>query len=116
MEICPACKGQLISWCFEVPAHSQDLWSENHFCDPVNVCTLRALISGEEVPLLVIHDEDSDWQVLDGGSVEGRDPVLTRVTDVADIHPSLVDFLDLPIGWEAWRDTPESEWTRAPLN
>ena len=114
MEICPACGEQLISW-RETPAHSRDVWTENHFCEPVTVWTIESLINGDEVPLLVVHDEDGDWQVLDGGSVEGREPVLTRVGDVADVHPSLADVLDLPSGWEAWRDTVGSAWNRAPL-
>ena len=53
------------------------------------------------------HD-DLLWQVLDGESVEGREPVIARVTDIADLHPILDELLDLSEGWEARRTDDES--------
>jgi hypothetical protein len=47
--------------------------------------------------------------------VEGRGPVIARVTDIADLHPILDELLDLSEGWEARRTDDESTWTRAPL-
>jgi len=47
--------------------------------------------------------------------VEGREPVIARVADIADLHPILDELLDLSEGWEARRTDDESTWTGAAL-
>ena len=64
---------------------------------------------------MVARDAEDDWQVLDGKSVEGKSMVIAYISDVSDLHPSLVEVLDLPVAWEAWRDNQHSPWKRAPL-
>ena len=77
--------------------------------------TLPSIFDGSEVPLLVIHDGEGDWHVLDGKSVEGKSGVVAYVSEASDLHPSLADVLDLPVGWEAWRDESGASWKRAAL-
>lgn len=89
--------------------HTQD-----HVCNPINVITLPSVLDGSSVPLLVAHSDET-WQVLDGASTDGREPVVAVVTDISDLHDSLRNVLDLPNGWEAWRDDANAEWQRAPL-
>jgi hypothetical protein len=113
-EICPSCRQQLISF-RPTPALAAGMWSANHFCDRVPIVTLPEIFDGSSVPLLVYRDYAGSWQVLDGGSVEGRDLVVAFVTDVADLHPSLEACFDLEPGWEAWRDTADGRWQRASL-
>lgn len=112
-EVCPVCRKQLI-WFRPMPALATRRWTENHFCNRIPVFTLPSIFDGS-VPLLVAHDADGDWQVLDGKSVEGKQIVIACVADVTDLHPSLVEVLDLPRGWEAWRDDEAAVWKRAPL-
>jgi hypothetical protein len=114
-EDCPNCRRQLISF-RQTPTLSLDLWSENHFCFRVPIFTCQEIFDGDTIPLLVIRDDDADWQVLDGESTEGRDLIVAFVADVRDIHPSLDEVLDLAVGWEAWRQDADSPWVRSPLD
>ena len=62
--------------------------------------------------LLVVHDEDGDWQVLCGLT---DDPLHGRVACLGcllDIEPSIASLADLPRGWCAWRESPDAPWHR----
>lgn len=113
MEECPACKRQLIGW-RGAPSASRGLWSENHFCGRIVVAMTPAVFEGTAVPLLVMHDTDDSWQVLDGGSVEGTEPVVVLLDDITDVDPLLAVLLDLGRGWCAERDDAEGEWYTYP--
>ena len=65
--------------------------------------------------LLVTHDaDDGAWQFVNGwGDTETTDSaMLVHVEHVLDLDPSLHALSDLPLGWRAWRQTPEHEWRR----
>ena len=115
-EECPNCHAQLISF-RQTPAASLDLWTENHFCNRLPVFTVDKILRGLEVPAWVVHDDEGDWQV--SGEDGFGDPVLSAVafvTDVSDLHPSLAEVIDLPVGWEAWLDDATGTWKRGPFD
>jgi hypothetical protein len=87
------------------------------FEDPPNVATIttRPVIDGSSWIALVSHDEDDGgWQFLgpegpleDQAMVVGLGSILKR-------DGSIAELADLPLGWRAWRTTPDQPWQRAP--
>lgn len=88
------------------------------FDDPTNVATFtsRQIISGDDWIYYVGHDEgDGAWQFHGkSGSCDGPDTVVVSLASVVKRDPSIRGLSDLPLGWCAWRDSPELEWRRAP--
>lgn len=82
---------------------------------PDTLVMTTATVAYDAAPVtVVIHDEDGEWQFLDG------DPEPAGVTFVHLAHvvaqaPGLVALADLPSGWEAAR-TAAGEWVREPLD
>jgi hypothetical protein len=64
--------------------------------------------------LLVIHEDDGDWQFLDGGFVNEENAVVVHIGHVFEKHPDLRSLADLPEGRAAERDSVTGEWRRYP--
>jgi hypothetical protein len=80
-----------------------------------NAAYLAAAVHRDELPiLLVIHEDDGDWQFLDGGYVDDVDAVAVHIGHVFETHPDLRLLVDLPEGWAAERDSIAGEWRRYP--
>jgi hypothetical protein len=62
----------------------------------------------------VVHDEDGEWQFLDGPAEEGS-LALVHLAHIVEGRPELTCLNDLPPGWEATRAEP-GRWDRAPLD
>ncbi len=73
--------------------------------------TKRIAFEGRDV-VYVVHDEDGDWQFLDGEDVTPDDGVLVHLEHVVGAHPRVADLGDLPRGWEAWQEPPGGDWIR----
>lgn len=78
--------------------------------------TLRPILEGEQPILAVFHDvADRGWQFLAGDEEPDLDD--GRVVELAAmvaVDPSVADLADLPIGWVAWRESPDEPWQRGP--
>ena len=80
-----------------------------------NAAYLTGTVHRGELPiLLVIHEDDGDWQFLDGGPVGDEDAVAVHIEHVFENHPDLRSLADLPEGWAAERESLEGEWRRYP--
>ena len=67
----------------------------------------------ERPVLLVIHETDGDWQLLCGGDHDvGETPHVVGVGHLLDRDPSLQELADLPLGWEAERESADASWQR----
>ena len=89
------------------------------FSDPPNVAsfTVRDIMSKAKPILLVCHDsEDGSWQFLTGGPAQTSDAMLVALKEVIDLDPSLLELADLPLGWQASRETQRSAWTRSQMS
>jgi len=89
------------------------------FEDPPNVAvfTCLAITSGEDWVHYVSHDlDDGAWQfhTSDPDPVPDDDVRIVALKRITEIDPSVCELFNLPCGWHAWRDTPESEWNREP--
>ncbi len=82
------------------------------FPDPPETVALTTRgVAFEGAPVMVVvHDDEGEWQFLDG------DPDLTDVAfvhlgHVVEHHPEVVAVADLPVEWEARRG-PGGRWRR----
>lgn len=39
---------------------------------------------------------------------------MVGLNHILEEHPAVRELFDLPLGWEAERDSPEGEWVRRP--
>jgi hypothetical protein len=77
---------------------------------------LSGAVHRNELPiLLVVHDDDGDWQFLDGGAFDEEDAVAVHFGHVFEQHPELRSLADLPEGWAAERDSIGRDWRRYRL-
>jgi len=86
------------------------------FADPPNVATftVRQVLEGSPI-LHVSHDaDDGAWQFLTAGETQEEDARVVGLGTVVDLDPTIMELADLPLGWRAWRDTPEGPWRRSP--
>jgi Domain of unknown function (DUF4262) len=68
---------------------------------------------GREPIRLVMHFEDGDWSFLDGiGPYDSDSMVLLHLEHVLERDPIVVDLIDLPVGFEAYREAVDQRWER----
>jgi hypothetical protein len=72
-------------------------------------------IFSNDSPILLVCHADEDWQFLCGEAHEGEKPRVVGLGHLVDRDPSLRELMDLPLDWEAERDTQDSQWRRAPI-
>jgi hypothetical protein len=83
--------------------------------DPhVGVFTTRQVMEGLPV-LLVTHDPDYEWQFVCGTTNADADLAHVHLHHLYEIDPTIGELADLPIGWQAWRASPDEPWQRSLL-
>jgi hypothetical protein len=84
------------------------------FADAVNTAsfTTRQVLDGLNPVVEVYHDHDGDWQFLCGTTTAVADLKLVCMGCMLERDPSLAELADLPRGWSAIRDDPQSDWKR----
>lgn len=78
------------------------------------VASRRVAFDGEWVAYVSHDEEDGVWQFHPAartGSV--ADACLVALNEIVKRDPALLQLADLPEGWHAWRDSPQSPWTIA---
>lgn len=85
------------------------------FADAENTAafTLNQIADGEKPILYVVHDEDGDWQFLDGGAASEEDAAVVSLKNIAELDPSIKQLADLPVGWKAERTSVDQPWQRS---
>ena len=76
------------------------------------VISFTRIMDGSQPILYVVHDEEGDWQFLDGGDVSEEDAATVSLKRVAQHDPSVKSLADLPVGWAAERAGVDQEWQR----
>jgi len=87
------------------------------FEDSPNVATIttRPVMDGTSWIALVSHDEDDDgWQFIGPEGAAMDQAMLVGLSEVLERDPSIAELADLPLGWRAWRETPDALWQRGP--
>ena len=85
------------------------------FDDPENVASFscRHVLEGQPVREVSHDDDDGAWQVLCGEAHEDDDIRIVCLGCLVEREPGLVVLADLPYGWCAHRESPDSPWVRA---
>lgn len=76
------------------------------------VISVTRITDGTKPILYVVHDEDGDWQFLDGDDVSEEDATVVGLKRIVDLDPSIKLLADLPLGWAAERKSAKDEWQR----
>ena len=82
--------------------------------DAVNTAaftTIQVLHHGFPI-LAVSHDEDGDWQFLCGTTTETEDCLVICMGCAFQLDPTVGRIADLPLGWQAIRDSATGAWER----
>jgi hypothetical protein len=92
--------------------------TEWKFADPPDVAVIstRKVVSGDDWIAFVSHDaDDGGWQFLDNapGPLNEVDASVVSLSEIVALDASVNELADLPLGWQAWRDTRHSPWKRA---
>ncbi len=78
------------------------------------VFTTRQVLEEGRPVVFVSHDEEGDWQFLCGTTNETKDGRIVALKNMVEKCPSLFDLVDLPLGWQAIRESPDRPWQRMP--
>lgn len=70
------------------------------------------MLDGTHPIMLVSHDEDGDWQFLCGTTNDTKDGRVVCLGTIVELCPSVVEVADLPLGWQARRDSATGPWRR----
>ena len=99
-------------WAFNDPSSSISRWQFPD--DPhTHVYLSRTVHEKEEAITYVSHDaDDGSWQFLGDKMADGGGPVVSCLHHPIDDDPTLEVLADLPLGWYATRETPQSSWQR----
>ena len=89
------------------------------FEDPPNlaVITTRGVVEGRDWIAYVSHDaDDGGWQFHDSDPAppQESEAMVVSLRSIVQLDPTIVDLVDLPIGWRAWRESKGVPWHRTP--
>jgi hypothetical protein len=87
------------------------------FDESPNVATFttRGVIDGSEWIATVSHDaDDGSWQFIGEKGARMDQAMLVALRQIFERDRSIAELADLPEGWRAWRDGPQSPWQRGP--
>ena len=88
------------------------------FSAPPNLAVIvnRKIISGDDWIAHVFHDpDDGGWQFHNSepGPVSESDAAVVGLSEILELDPRVSELADLPLGWQAWRNSQSSPWQRA---
>lgn len=80
----------------------------------LGVITTAAVLGGAPI-LMVSHDEDDGgWQFLCGTTNDPNDGRIVHLYEIVEMDPTVAEVADMPVGWVAFRDSPNGRWIREP--
>lgn len=71
--------------------------------------TLRSIMQAGK-PILYVSHADGDWQFLSGETPRIADALVVRLEEIFQLDPTIAELANLPVDWEAWRNTPLEPW------
>lgn len=112
--------GRIQQFCWNVKQFRKRGWSlveleDWPFADPPNVAvfTDKATFEGSTWICQVRHDaDDGAWSFFGPAGFDPANAWLVSLKQVVQMDESVTALADLPLGWRAWRETPNSAWQR----
>ena len=82
----------------------------------IAITTRQVLRDGWPILLVTNDADDGAWQFVNGhGDTEDTpSAMVVGVETVSSVDPTIAELADLPLGWRAWRASPNDPWQRAP--
>ncbi len=78
------------------------------------VITNKRIIKSQDWIAYVSHDEDDGgWQFHGRGPLDEQDAAIVSLRSIVELDPSVSELADLPLGWSASRESPNSPWHRS---
>ncbi|MCR8559923.1 hypothetical protein KXD93_19890 [Mucilaginibacter sp. BJC16-A38] len=74
------------------------------------VFTLKSIINKAGTILYVVHDNEGEWQFLNGEPVSLQDMMIVSLQQIIDIDNTVLQILDLKMGHTANRKNTISKW------
>lgn len=88
------------------------------FLDPQNVAVItnKKIVQFGDWIAYVTHDEsDGGWQFLNCEPLDEHTAAMVSLRSIFDLDPTIGELSDLPVGWQAWRETKNSPWHRSQM-
>ncbi len=79
------------------------------------VITTSRVVKQESPVLCVVHDENGEWQFLDGNDIKIEDAVVVSLGSIIKHDNSLVSVAGLKSGCQAWRENIGYSWKQSKL-
>lgn len=76
----------------------------------LGVYTTKQVFTGDPI-LYVYHDEEGDWQFHTKSESDLNDLILVCLEEITKLDSSINELFHLQIGWRAWRDNKNEEWS-----
>jgi hypothetical protein len=77
------------------------------------VFVTREVLEGAEPIVHVTHDSDDySWQFIGSSDGTPENARIIALSEAVQLDPSVLALADLPVGWHAWRDSPDDPWVR----
>ena len=94
--------------------------TQRRFPDPRDVVVLtskRVVENGDWVHSVQHDEDDGAWQLhsVDGSPEDASQSRIVLLRNILKMDPTLSALADLPLGWIAWRDTPDGAWNKCSL-
>jgi len=77
--------------------------------------TTKPVLRDGHPVLLVVHDEEGDWQFLCGTTNQQEDAQIVGLGTIVRLDPTLAELAELPVGWQASRDAVGTEWSKESM-
>lgn len=83
--------------------------------DPnLGVITTSVVLAGAPILLVTHDDDDGGWQFLCGTTNDPADGRIVALRHVVERDPTVLELVDLPLGWVAHRASCDEVWIREP--
>jgi hypothetical protein len=77
--------------------------------------TTRFVLDKDFPILIVLHQHDGSWEFLCGTTEKAKDAREIFLGEAVELDSRLREVADLPVGWRAYRDSPEAPWMQEPF-
>lgn len=77
----------------------------------------KIVFNGEWIYYVTHDQEDGAWQFHPySGLTPENEVAVVSLEEIVNLDETLKMLSDLPCGWHAWRNSPNSPWERSPKN
>ena len=93
-----------------------DNWPFPDDAPNVAVITTRGIIDRTDwIAFVSLDEEDGGWQFVGSSGARTEEAMVVALRSVFERDPSIVELANLPLGWQAERDSPDSPWQRSEI-